>query len=457
MQEFSPQTAFRYQIVSQVLSRIARGETQREAVLAVAALEHYFPGDDRPRRVSERAIYRWLELYREEGLAGLQTAPRMAASQPGKSLPPKFVQFLVEEKTKDSRASIPEIIRRGGELGILKPELVVDRTTVYRAAKRLGLWVAHQRKSRDRDRRRFAYPHRMDMVLSDGKHFRAGATRARRVAMFFLDDSTRFLLHVVVGTSESALLFLTGLYQLVLKYGLFSALYLDRGPGFIAEDTFAVVKSLGALLILGEKAYPEGHGKIERFNRTARNDLLRGLDRRPDVDPAPPALELRILHYLETQYNQRLHESLQKQSPFERFMADARELRFPQSAQELREKFEVYLTRTVTPDNVVSVDSVHYEMPRGHDGKKVVLRRKLLDGGRLFFLHEGRLIQLHPVDLAANARSRRGTAGRDEEEEVEHPLPPSAADLAFQRDLGSVVDPDGGCPDPIHPNSPEEP
>jgi hypothetical protein len=237
MQEFSPQTAFRYQVVSQVLTRIYAGETQREAVLAVAAIEHYFPGDQRPRRVCERAIYLWLARFRAQGLAGLETAPRTPSSQPGSSLPPKFVEFLVDVKTQDSRASIPEIIRRAGELGTLKPEDAVDRTTVYRAAKRLGLWVAHQRNSRDRDVRRFAYPHRMDMVLSDGKHFRAGVTRARRVVMFFLDDATRLLLHAVVGTSETALLFQRGLYELILKYGLFTAIYLDRGPGFIAEDT----------------------------------------------------------------------------------------------------------------------------------------------------------------------------------------------------------------------------
>jgi transposase InsO family protein len=456
MQEFSPQAAFRYQVVSQVLTRICSGETQREAVLAVAALEHYFPGDQRARRVSERAIYLWLGHFREQGIAGLETSPRIPSPPPGGSLPPKFFEFIVAVKTQDSRASIPEIIRRAAELGILKPEDAVDRTTVYRAAKRRGLWVAHQRKSKDRDVRRFAYPHRMDMVLCDGKHFRAGMTRARRVAMFFLDDATRLLLHAVVGSSEAALLFQRGLYELILKYGFFTAIYLDRGPAFIAEDTIAVINGLGAILIHGEKAYPQGHGKIEKLNQTARNDVLRGLDRRPDVDPEHRSLELRLEHYADTQYNHRPHESLHKESPFDRFLRDAKELRFPESAEALRETFEVYLTRTVTPDNVVSVDSIFYEMPRGHDGKKVVLRRKLLDGGRLLFLHEGRLIELHPVDLEENARSRRGKGNRDDQE-VEHPLPPSAADLAFNRDLGSVVDPDGGCPDPANPHPTEEP
>jgi putative transposase len=455
MEEFSRQAAFRYQVVSQVLSRILAGETQREAVLAVAALEHYFPGDGHPRRVSQRAIYRWLEIYRDCGLKGLQSASRGPGPAPSSVLPGKFVEFLVEQKNKDPRSSIPQIIRRAVEYGILKQEDPVDRTTAYRTARTLGLTVAHRKKAAEREVRRFAYPHRMDMILSDGLHFRAGATRARRVAMFYLDDSTRFGLHAVVGTSENAALFQRGLFELVLNFGFFSIMYFDKGPGFIAEDTIAVVRNLQALLIHGETAYPQGHGKIEKFNQTARADLLRTLDRRPDVDPEPCSLELRLRHYLTSQYNHRGHESLQKESPYHRFTTDPKELRFPESIEELRGRFEIYITRRVSADNVVSVDSTAYDMPLGYDGTKVTLRRKLLSGGGLFFLHQGRLIELHPTDLEANARSRRGR-GPPAEGEVEHPLPPSAADLHFQRELGTVVDLDGGCPDPKPPSTPQE-
>ena len=353
---------------------------------------------------------------------------------------------------ESSTVAIPEIIRRGRDYGILKREERVDRTTVYRAAKRLGLSVAHRKNAKDRDSRRFAYPHRLDMVLCDGKHFRVGAKRARRVAYFFLDDATRFALHVVVGTSESASLFQRGLYELVLKHGYFSAIYLDRGPGFIAEDTAAVIQNLGSSLILGAKAYPQGHGKIERFNRTAKADVLRGLDRRPDVDPALEALELRIQHYLDNEYNHRPHESLSKDSPYERFSKDEKPLRFPEDRHALRRNFEVYLTRRVSADHIVSIDSIPFEMPRGYDGSKVILRRKLLSPGGIFFLHRGTLIELRPVDLEANARSRRAR-GREEPEEVDHPLPKSAADLAYDRDFGPVVDLDGGL---SRPNPKEE-
>lgn len=454
MQEFSRHAAFRFQVVSQVLSRMLAGETQRGAVLTVAGLQHYFPGDSCPRRVSERAIYRWLAAYRQGSLEALETSDRVASVGPGNILSEEFHAYLVEVKTKDPRASIPEIIRRSVEQGIVPRDDPPDRTTVYRTAKSIGLEVGRRKRKPDGgDMRRFAYAHRMEMILSDGVHFRAGASRARRVAMFFIDDATRSGLHVVVGTSENAALFQRGVFELILKYGLFSIIYLDRGPGFIANDTASVIGSLPALLILGARAYAEGHGKIERFNETVRGAVLRLLDRRPDVDPECGSLELRLRHYLENQYNHTPHESIGKETPYDRFSRDPKELQFPQSVEDLRRKFEVYLTRRVSADNIVSVDSVLYEVPAGHDGATVTLRRKVLSGG-LFLLHEGRLVELHPVDLEANARARRGRRPRSEE--LEHPLPPSAADLAFQRDYGSVLDPDGGCPDPQLPSNPQE-
>ncbi len=450
MEECSREAALRYVVVSQVLSHMALGDTQGAAVSKVAATPQYFPGETTARRVSERSIYRWLESYRRNQMAGLETSARRESAGPGGVLPQKFLQYLVQEKTLDPRTSIPEIIRRAVERGLLERDAPADRTTVYRAAKALGLPVARRKKGPDREVRRFAYPHRMDMILADGVHFRAGARRARRVAFFFLDDSSRYGLEVVVGTSENAALFQRGVFELVAKFGFFSAIYLDRGPGFIAEDTYTVISNLRALLIYGEAAYPEGHGKIERFNQTVGADLLRGLDRRPDVDPEPRSLELRLKHYLETHYNHRPHESLKGETPSQRFLSDSKDLCFPESLEELRSRFEVYLSRRVSADNVVSVDSVAYEMPSGYAGTKVLLRKKLLAGGGIFFLHHGRLLELHPVDLAANARSGRPKR-RVAQEDLAHPPPPSAADLAFQRELGSLLDPDGGCPDPQFP------
>lgn len=310
MKPFSEDALLRYQVVSLVRARLLAGVSRAEAVKDVAALDHAAPGGEL-RRVSERSVYRWLSQYERGGVEGLEDKPRETEAA-SRVLDPRLLEFLAASRAKDRRASIPELLRRAVERGLLSSSSSVDRTTVFRALVRLGVSMARTKKERDRDMRRFAYEHRMELVLADGKHFRAGATRERRVACFFLDDATRLGLHVVVGTSESAELFLRGFHDVLRAHGRVGILYLDHGPGFVANAVAEVCRRLEIALVHGESRYPEGHGKVERFNQTAGNAVLRALAGRADVDPACAALELRVRHWLLETYNHTPHESLRR-------------------------------------------------------------------------------------------------------------------------------------------------
>ncbi|MBN2193885.1 MAG: hypothetical protein JW751_13805, partial [Polyangiaceae bacterium] len=137
----------------------------------------------------------------------------------------------------------------------------------------------------------------------------------------------------------------------------------------------------------------------------------------------------------------RPHESLNQKSPLECWNADERELRFPSSDDDLRRRFLVTHSRRVSADNVISFGGVVYELPRGHALTYVQLHRQTLDGS-IWVPHDGKLVRLHPVDLARNADDRRALPI------APLPLhdgdgPVTAAALAFERDFGSVLDPAG--------------
>ena len=157
-----------------------------------------------------------------------QPRTRIATSQ---ALSSELVTFVRTERQRDARASVPELVRRARERGIIPVDLEIDRTTVWRACRRMGLPTRQRPHKRDGDTRRWRYAERMQCVLADGKHFRAGAARLRRVALFFLDDATRYGLAVVVGTAESSALFLRGLHEVVMHHGSADLYYLDKGPG----------------------------------------------------------------------------------------------------------------------------------------------------------------------------------------------------------------------------------
>jgi putative transposase len=443
----SPEALFRYQIVSAVKARELSGQGMDAAVREVAAQHHQtIAGEHKTAAV--RSIYRWLAELDRDGPSGIETAqPERVISL---ALPEPLIDFLTTEKGEDRYASVPELIRRARVRGVIGPDERVDRTSVWRACVRLGLPLRRVPAKHEADQRRFAYPHRMMMVLADGKHFRAGVRRAKRVAVFFLDDATRFALGVVVGTAESVELFLRGLHRVLRRFGFMDIVFLDRGPGFKADDTAAACRRLEIRLVLGTAGYPEGHGKIEKFNQTAQAQVLRGFPGAADVDADCGALELRLSHFLDHGYNQQPHEALDGQTPLARFEADTRALRFPADDADLAGRFVVAETRKVSNDHVVSYDGIAYEVPRGHAGTDITVWRHLLSGA-LSVVHDGRLVTLAPVDLAQNAVARRALPSAPTPDDDER-APQTAAQLAFARDFAPVVGPDGDFP--ATPNRP---
>jgi len=435
----SSEALLRYSVLAQVEALILGGWRASAAVRDVAGRQHVHV-DGRPVRVSGRTIQRWRAAYADGGMAALEPKDR-TRTEISQALSDALVDFLRLEKERDPRASVPELLRRARARGIVPEDLPVDRTTLWRACRRMGLATRARPSKREGDMRRWRYVHRMQCVLADGKYFRAGGARAKRVALFFLDDATRHGLDVRVGPSESTRLFLRGLYELVRQHGVPDLLYLDRGAGFISADTLAVVEGgLGAWLIHGRARYPAGRGAIERFHRTAHDQILRALDGAADVDPDCAALTLRLRHYLQ-RYNDTPHQTLGGDTPRQRW-EQGRALRFPDDEADLNRRFVVREPRKVSTDHVIKMDGRLWEAPRGLGDGWVEVVRHVLDG-RLWVLYEGRMVELAALDPHANATDRRAAADADRPQPSEG-VPTTAARLAYDQDFLPLVDPQGG-------------
>ena len=367
-----------------------------------------------------RTLWRWLGQWEANGLEGLRSEPRQ---RPGSDLPEVFLAFLDEQKAEDPTVSIPEVIRHARVIGVITDDARIDRTTVWRECRRRGLPTRRRDPSKRSVQRPWRYPHRMQCVIADGKHFKAGARRAARVVIIFLDNASRFVLGVVVGTAESAELTLRGLLKVIRRWGLMTCLCVDLG--FDTKDLARATASLGVNLILGTKSYPEARGCIERFNRTLAEQLLCGWPGNPAVDPELMALELRIEHWATEMYNHTPHEGLGGSTPAERFHSDSRSLIVPESDIAIEEAFITSFDRTVKGHNCISVDGTLFELSVDHQGKRVAI---------------------HPADLTANAHQQQRAARK--------PTKPhragrrqTAADAAFSRDHPPLVDDDGGYHD----------
>jgi len=441
---YSNEALFRYSLVSMVLTREQQAGKRSQAIRDVSKETHR-DMEGNLRKVSTRSLYRWLNRFEAEGFDGLQPTVRKPNID-SSVVPEELISFCRQQKEDDPLASIPEILLRAKEKKVINTPEKINRTTLWRCLKRHGIDTQRVRYNpASQDKRRFAYPHRMDMVLCDGKHFRAGAGRLRRVALFFLDDATRFGLTVVVGTSETTELFLRGVYECYLNYGDMSRVFVDNGSGFKAGESMLVLQQLNTRLIRGTAGYPEGRGKIERFNRTALMQCLRHLNNDSEVDPDISALELRLRHYLHERYNQTPHESLNSQTPWERFHTDSQRLCPKENLPMLKQAFVIPYHRKVSGDNIIKLKGNAYEMPAGYAKQKVIIHYNVLEPA-VTFNHQGREIILHLVDLHANAVRKPTPKSAKHPNTTGTPVK-SSAQMSFEHAYRPIIDKDGGYSD----------
>lgn len=152
--------------------------------------------------------------------------------------------------------------------------------------------------------------------------------------------------------------------------------------------------------------------------------------------------------------------SASTESPWERWSRDPKVLSHVTEDVLLR-AFVLHLDRTVSNDRVVPIEGTDYEVPAalgpaGGPQRRLQITHRLLDD-TYHVVCGGRLVRIHPVDLAANARAGRDRR-RDDPGDPSPPPVKTAADLAFERDFGPVVDDDGGLPDhPAFDDPREEP
>jgi transposase InsO family protein len=423
----------RYLVVSQVCAAVAAGMPKTRAVEEVAGRVHLGHGNT-PRRYGVRSIWRWLMQWEAEGLDGLRSEPRQ---RQGSSLPPGFLSLLKEQKLVDPKVSVPEVIRLARVEGVIGEDESIDRTTVWRECRRLGLPTQRRDPGKRSVQRPWRFPHRMQCVLADGKHFKAGSNRARRVAVIFLDNASRFILGAVVGTAESAALALRGLHKVISRWGLMSCLYVDLG--FDTLDLARATASLGISLILGTRRYPEARGSLERFNRTMSEQLLYGWPGNPAIDPELMALERRIEHWAFEQYNHTPHEGLDLDTPADRFHSDLRRLVRPDSQTKVDEAFVTSFPRQIKNHNCISIDGDLWEVPLGHRHRRIQVFRNMISG-ELSVLHDGKRMPIKRTDLTANAYDHRPAPAPGD-------IPPeprrTAADAAWDRDHPPLVNDDG--------------
>ncbi len=185
-------------------------------------------------------------------------------------------------------------------------------------------------------------------------------------------------------------------------------LYVDNGAHYRSQHLALVCAKLGIALIHARPYRPQGKGKIERWFKTVRAQLLTRLT--PQDTASLDALNQRLWAWVEGEYHYAPHRGLSGQTPLEQWAHTGEAVRYPEPGMDLDDLFLFEASRKVQKDRTVSLNGVVYEVDAALVGEKVTLRFDPAAAPEhpVQVWHKGQRIELaKPVQTYANCFVKR--------------------------------------------------
>ena len=400
---------FRYGLIADLVRLQPGSKGLYARIEQKAAGEYSIPGSTRTR-VAGETIRDWLKAYRRGGFDALLPKPRADRGQ-SRSLPPQVLDVLLQIKEGNPKLSVQLVIRAARQRPEVPEDLPLPNSTVHRLFVRHGLMDKPRSEPGDADRRRFAFQQAGQLWMSDVMHgpsvFVGDRTKRKTYLIAFIDDATRVIPYAAFTLAENTATFLPVLKQAILRRGLPERLYVDNGANYRSQHLALVCAKLGIALIHARPYRPQGKGKIERWFKTVRGQLLTRLAAEDTASLG--ALNRRLWAWVEGEYHHVPHRALGV-TPLEQWAQSGESVHFPEPGLDLDDLFLFEAQRKVQKDRTVSLNGVLYEVDAALIGEKITLR---FDPGAaperpVQVCYQGKFIELaKPVQTYANCFVKR--------------------------------------------------
>lgn len=307
---------FRYSVIADLV-HLEPHHRGLYALLAKKAEQDFtIPGSLR-RHIASETIRGWLRAYRRGGFDAL--VPRVRADHgSARSIPPHVVDLLCQLKEDSPDLSIPSLLKvaRTKHASVVTDEVKLPESTVHRVLARRGLMRKQPEDPTSKDRRRFEHESAGDLWMSDVMHgpkIRDARHQRRTYLIAFIDDATRVVPYAEFTFSEGAVTYLSVFEQALRRRGIPKRLYVDNGAAFRSKHLAIVCAKLGIALIHAKPYKPQGKGKMERWFRTARMQLLPLLT--PEQLVSLDTMNRALAAWIEGEYHHAPHRGLGDESP----------------------------------------------------------------------------------------------------------------------------------------------
>ena len=198
-----------------------------------------------------------------------------------------------------------------------------------------------------------------------------------------LDDASRLIPHAEFYPSQGLDACLDCLRQAVAARGVPVRLYMDNAKIYRSPQLARIAASIGMLIVHTPPYQPQGRGKIERFFRSCREQLLNNLDHKQTL--SLDQLNQRLWAWVDL-YHSTQHSSLTT-TPLLRWQRDIEHIRPLPPSTDFRRLFFHRLDRLVSRDCTFLLQNRFYEAPPHLAGERIEARFDPLDSalGEIYF------------------------------------------------------------------------
>lgn len=402
---------FRAEVIGALTRReLVRGEFKRE-LEALSEQRFRPPLSKTTRTFAVSTLQRWYYDYRRGGLAALEPKPRRDRGH-GRGLTDakrKLILDIARENPFVSATLIHRTLLADGRLR----DGEVSAITLRRL-------LREHRLDRRRTRREQGEVGRLRWQVDtpnllwhgDVCHGPAltieGRSRKLRIHAL-LDDASRYVLALEAHHTETEMDMLGLFARAVRRHGAPGrTLYLDNGSTYSGKRLLEVCAKLKVTLVHAAPYDPQARGKMERFWRTLREQVL---DHMGTTVASLHDVNVRLCAWLDTHYHRAHHAGLMGKSPG-KVWAERSAGRFLDE-EAIRDAFTERKRRRLRGDSTLSIRGTDYELTEhfARSGKTVTVAHCLLDASpEPWVEHEDLRVPLRRVDAVAN--SKRGRSGK---------------------------------------------
>jgi transposase InsO family protein len=351
----------RYQVISPYLAADPPHGQRYKLIEELASKQWILEGGGL-FEVQPETIRKWIRLYNTQGFDGLKDTPRKNIGI--RSIPQELIEEACRLKKEVPERGIEQIIRIM-ETTAKAPKGMIKRSTLHRALQARGLSGRKARHPEDKNLHRFQADYANDLWQADmltgpwlpdpdrpDKH--------RRAYLYaFLDDASRLVPYGRFSFKGDLPCLELVMKRAIQRYGCPRRVYYDNAMVFRSNKMSQICASLGMHRTIFTAPYrPEGHGKIEAFNRSCRSRFIAEV-KASSIDTLDQLNEA-FLAWLDQDYNKRTHTELAI-CPYERWNQDTDRIRYVDE-EKIRRAFLFKLDRTTDKCAVFKLHGLRYQV-----------------------------------------------------------------------------------------------